>query len=104
MIIVSEPAQDDIAGLLIATQAAWGRAKAQRCGAMLTDALRLIEGQPLMGERVQGFEVRCFVMRTRRQAHGRRIFHRPVEDGIEVIRILHTALNWRQVLDHDNSI
>jgi len=75
----------------------WGAAQAERYLAFLDDVFNRLVEFPMLGTIVdQHPEYRSYLAKFSRKksAHGHRIFYRPIEGGIRVIRILHTAMNW----------
>ncbi len=66
----------------------------------------LVASDPAGGLEVEGFAgVRCEVAKSNKgkSKHGDRFFYREVELGIEVIRVLHTRMDWLKHLhtNHD---
>ncbi len=98
LILFTEGALADLANIDNTTAAMWGEVQAERyLGFPSGDAFTPLAEQPKMASIVdQRPEYRVFTAkyRNRRAAHGHRIFFREIENGIEIIRILHTAMFW----------
>jgi plasmid stabilization system protein ParE len=104
MIRLTQEASDDLAGIAASTTATWGNAQATRYIAEVQRLFELIESQPGIAPRVPGWpHLRCVILRGKsgRLGHGHRIFYSDAEREIVIVRILHTALNWTQILDRD---
>lgn len=97
----SQSAALDFAGIDNATAQQWGDAQAERYVAFLRETLTRLAQQPDLGAPVQdrpGSLVFLAKYNKRRSAHGHRIFFEETENGILILRILHTAMNWPDAL------
>jgi toxin ParE1/3/4 len=75
----------------------YGAGHAERYLDFLDSQMQFLADHPGSGRTVeQRPGVRVFVarVRQRRSAAGHRVFYREMANGIEVIRVLHTAMNW----------
>jgi len=96
-ILFTEAALIDLAGIDNATAVTWGIDQAERYLAYLDGVFRDLADNPDQGSVVdQRDEYRTYMARftKRRSAHGHRIFYRTTEQGILIVRILHTSMNW----------
>jgi plasmid stabilization system protein ParE len=97
VVLFTEAALLDLAGIDNATAVMWGVAQAERYLAFLDDVFNKLVDLPTLGIIVdQHPEYRSYLAKfnRRKSAHGHRVFYRPIPGGIHVIRILHTAMNW----------
>ncbi len=98
----SEAAALDFAGIDNATAQQWGDTQAERYIAFLREIFASLAQEPEMGMRIDsrsGFLMFVAKYSKRRNAHGHRIFYTKIENGILVVRILHTAMNWTEILE-----
>lgn len=98
----SEAAALDFAGIDNATAQQWGNAQAERYIAFLREVFASLAQEPKMGDSIDdrpGFSAFVAKYNKRRNAHGHRIFYTEIENGILIIRILHTAMNWTEILE-----
>ena len=101
MILFTRAAVADIIAIDSITAATWGQTQANRYLAFLSEVFSNIEGTPWIGSEVEGkpgYHVYLAKYRKRRSSHGHRIFYRQVEDGIEIIRVVHTAMSWPDLI------
>jgi plasmid stabilization system protein ParE len=101
---LTESAVLDLASIDNATASNWGEEQANRYTAFLQETIQSLAIRPEVGNVPSAFpELRTYVARLsrKRQSHGHRIVYRTIEDGIRVIRILHTAMQWEDHLDPD---
>ncbi len=97
----SEAAALDFAGIDNATAQQWGDVQAERYIAFLRETFAHLAQESTLGMPVggrPGFLVFIAKYNRRRSAHGHRIFYSEIENGILIIRILHTAMNWPDIL------
>ena len=97
----SQAAALDFAGIDNATAQQWGDAQAERYIAFLSETFARLAQQPDLGAMVEerlGPLVFLAKYSKRRSTHGHRIFYTEIENGILILRILHTAMNWPDVL------
>jgi len=83
----------------------WGEIQAERYLAFLNDVLYTLAHDSHLGQIVQQrpeFLVYTAKYGNRPKGHGHRIFYREVDGGIEIIRILHTAMYWPEHLPDEN--
>ena len=101
VIELSVAAALDFAGIDNATAQQWGDSQAERYISFLRETFERLERTPSLGTPVEarpGFLVFVAKYSVRRSAHGHRIFYTEIENGILIVRILHTAMNWPDVL------
>ena len=97
VVVLSESALYDLSGIDNATAATWGEVQAERYLAFLQETFAQLLDDPSLGHPVEdraGIMVHVAKINRRRTASGHRIFYRVTENGIRIIRILHTAMNW----------
>lgn len=102
MIEFSEAAALDFAGIDNSTAQQWGDAHAERYITFLREIFASLAQEPKIGvpiDRRSGFLMFVAKYNKRRGTHGHRIFYTEIESGILIIRILHTAMNWSEILD-----
>ena len=91
----------DLIMIYVYNHASYGEAAADRYLRFLEEKLQVLAHDPRLGRMVEEYpNVHSFMIqvRPRKGKHGHRVFYRPTETGIEVIRILHTAMNWSEHL------
>jgi plasmid stabilization system protein ParE len=94
---LSEAAHFDLAGIDNSTADIWGEAQAERYIAYLRETFAQLLHDPALGKTADnssGIRIYIAKFRKRRNAHGHRILYRPIDGGIRIIRILHTAMHW----------
>lgn len=99
LVLLSSKAASDFAAIHTYTAVQWDFDQAERYAEFLKLTLRQIADDPLVGNLVasrEGFYEH--VVRWKRARHGHRIVYQPVPEGIYVLRILHTAMNWLEHL------
>lgn len=99
---ISDAALLDLANIDNTTAAHWGNVQASRYTAFLTETLRELAHYPRLGRTVierKGIFTYIAKYRKSRWAKGHRIVYVEVPDGIRVIRILHTSMNWQDYLN-----
>jgi len=97
VVLFAENALLDLAGIDNSTASMWGEGQAERYLSFLRETLSILAAEPGIAPIVdQRPDLRIFTAkyRKRRTAHGHRIVFREIENGIEVLRILHTAMYW----------
>jgi len=75
----------------------YGKEHAERYLDFIDGQLSFLAEHPAAGHIVEqhpSIRVYTAKVRQRRAANGHRIFYRLIPEGIEIIRILHTAMNW----------
>ena len=91
----------DLANIDNSTATTWGTAQAERYDEFLTNEMLVLAEDPSLGQRLEQHpDYRSFVAKQNkgRWTHGHRILYREIPAGIEVARILHTAMNWEALL------
>ena len=91
----------DMASIYLRNEIAYGETHAERFMDFLDDAIEQLAQTPSHANLIEGYdEVRIHLVKSsrRRQAYGYRVFFRQVGVGIEIIRILHTSMDWRSQL------
>ena len=76
---------------------AYGEEHAEKYISFIEAQLRSIASTPYVGVKVEEIEgVLAFTVKSsrRKSAHGYRVFYRITREGIEVLRILHTRMDW----------
>ena len=97
LVLFSERALADLANIDNSTAAMWGDPQADRYLGFLREVLYTLATDPRIAALVEqrpGTRVFTAKYSRRRAAQGHRIFFRELDGGIEVIRILHTAMYW----------
>ena len=97
LVVLTEAATYDLIALDHATAQQWGEAQADRYSTYIRDVLTQLAAKPHWGQPLidwPNYLVFVAKFSKRRNSYGHRIFYTVVEDGILVIRILHTAMNW----------
>lgn len=97
LVALTEAALYDLAGIDNATAATWGEPQAERYLSYLRETFALLLDDPNLGSPIEGspgYFSYTAKYSKRKAAHGHRIFYRPTDHGIRIIRILHTAMNW----------
>lgn len=105
LIQFTDGAVADLAGIDNTTASMWGEAQAERYLAFLREVLATLAQEPSLGNVVDqrpDYLVYTAKYRKRRTAHGHRIFYKEIDGGIEVTRILHTAMYWPQHLPEES--
>lgn len=102
IVIYSPEAERDQLGIFIDTARQWSVAQAKRYSEFLLTTAQQLAEQPAVAPLVPNQEgVRCYVARWKNARGGHRIFFEEIPEGINVIRILHTAMNWEEQLGGD---
>ena len=99
IVIYSPEAENDQLGIFIDTAQQWSVAQARRYSEFLLFTAQQLAHQPAIAPLVPNLDgVRCYVARWKNARDGHRIFFEEIPEGINVIRILHTAMNWEERL------
>jgi plasmid stabilization system protein ParE len=75
----------------------WGEVQAERYLGFLRELFATLAEKPSLAATIEERpELLIFTARyrKRRTSHGHRIIFREIDNGIEIIRILHTAMYW----------
>jgi plasmid stabilization system protein ParE len=76
----------------------WDLDQADRYDGFLAQSFRDLAERPEIGQAVEERQgLRCFVVRWPGAQYGHRIIYAVTENGIDIVRVLHTAMNW---MDH----
>ena len=79
------------------TEERWGRRQAERYDDFLMAFIDNLAIDPTLVPLVPELEdIRSTVAKWKKARHGHRIFFTVIQDGILVVRILHTAQNWTE--------
>ena len=76
----------------------WGPRQADLYIEFLQEVLHDLAHHPCRGRdaaQFPGLKTYIAKIRRHRSAHGHRIVYREINDGIRIIRILHTAMQWQ---------
>ncbi len=82
-------AQLDLGEIAAFTEEKWGAAQRRRYLALLADAMKTLAIDPTRGRLREEIGFDCRSLRTGRHV----VFYRIVEGGIDVVRILHDAMD-----------
>jgi|GEM_PF-1810971 len=91
----------DLASIDNATDSMWGHNQADMYIEFLQGVIFDLAQHPALGRDAAQFPgVKTYVAKSRhrRSAHGYRIVYRSIGNGIRIIRILHTAMQWQDHL------
>lgn len=92
----------DLLAIYMYTAQQWGEAQAEEYQGFLNETIQEIADNPEDAPLVQNMrDMRSKVARWKNARQGHRIFYRPTHEGISVLRLLHTAMNWP---DHINFV
>ena len=101
VILFTEAAMVDIAGIDNATAATWGEIQAERYLRFILAIFTSLSENPGLGSPVKRWpEYLVYTAKysRKRSSQGHKIFYRVIERGIRIIRVLHTAMNWPEHL------
>lgn len=95
VIELTRKAEADRISIYFYTLQQWGDAQAENYRLLLNEAMYELAAEPTRAPLVEGLNrVRSYTVRWRRSDRGHRIFYEEIENGIRVLRILHTARDW----------
>jgi plasmid stabilization system protein ParE len=99
LVTLSAAARTDLADIQDSTADFWGDQQAEAYTTFLLDTAQHLadapQSAPMVPER-KG--VRVFVARWKNARRGHRIFYKEMPQGIEIIRIIGTRMNWQKHL------
>ena len=101
LIIISLPADLDLSDIYNHTVRVWDAQQAENYLQFLREQFRAIEDDPSLGYALTNRSgILCFIAKPskRRSSHGHRIFYRLLDFGIEIVRVIHTSMDWQQYL------
>ena len=101
LVIHTSGSRGDLIMIYLYNFTTYGEVAAEGYLRFLEAKLQSIANDPRIGSTVEDFPgVFAFLVRVRprRGKHGHRVFYKRTDSGIEVIRILHTAMNWSEHL------
>jgi plasmid stabilization system protein ParE len=101
IVLFAEAALADLSNIDNTTATMWGEAQAERYLGFLRETFTVLAAEPRIAAIIEerpDLLIFTAKFRKRRSAHGHRIIFREVDGGIEVIRILHTAMYWPDLL------
>ena len=99
---LTDRAKLDIAVVDFSTASIWGEAQAERYLVFLRYEFELLAENPTFGIPLNDFDgLRSYTakLKPKRTAFGHRIVYRQTENGIRIIRVLHSATNWPEGID-----
>jgi toxin ParE1/3/4 len=100
LVVFSPEAQADQLSIYDTTADYWGDEQADAYSDFLFAIAQELADAPAMARLVpERSGVRVFVARWKNARQGHRIFYRETPQGITVLRILHTRMNWQEHLD-----
>lgn len=94
VVTLSPEAEQDLSEIDLYTTAKWGEAKAESYLAELVQSILSLDEEPNSGSPIESMPgLRCltFKVRKSRSVHGHRIIYSSTDQGILVVRVLHTA-------------
>lgn len=93
---ISPEAEHDLTDIHDGTAEFWGDEQAKAYSDFLLDAAQKLADAPTTAPLVPNFAgVRVYVAKWKNARQGHRIFFKETAQGIEVVRVLHTAMNWQ---------
>jgi len=99
--ILSPQAIQDYAQNHDYTSHAWGWPQAENYSDMLDAAIEKAAAEPNAGKRIAGFPLyRAQFVKWSKAKNGHYIIYRPTENGIYVLRILHSAMDIPKHLEN----
>jgi toxin ParE1/3/4 len=102
IVILSPSAIQDETDVYNYTLSLWGQRQAEEYVDFLDQVMWELAHNPAIASSVpQLTGVRSHIARWKNTRQGHRIFFEEMDDGIYVLRILHTAMNWLQHLNAD---
>jgi plasmid stabilization system protein ParE len=95
-VTVSVDAVIDLTLIYIQTTETWDQEQAERYNEFLLGAFDKIAEMPFLGRPISDRPgLISYVAKWKRAKHGHRIVYRRADDRIEIVRVLHTAMNWQ---------
>ncbi len=97
VVLHTSASRADLISIYFYNETSYGEAHAEAYIEFLIREMERIAAGEVMGKHVEDYPgVRTYIakIRSSRSSHGHRILFREVEGGIEVIRVLHTAMNF----------
>lgn len=102
LIEFSPHAQSDLSAIYTYTAQQWSQAQADKYLKFLEEILLDLVSDPTSAAALANPRgVRSYTARQQGARQGHRIFYEQTDKGIYVLRILHTARNWRGALARD---
>ena len=90
-------AEDDRLLAYLYTEQRWGTNQAENYDAFLQAVMQELANHPAAAPFVENLNgVRSRTARWKSARHGHRIFFQEIDEGILVLHILHTAMNWQE--------
>jgi plasmid stabilization system protein ParE len=102
VIVFTRAARRDLAGIFMTNRLNWGGERARSYSSLLiADIESLVEERWRSRdvESREGVEEYVFKFNPKRSTYGHRVLFRRIPEGIRVLRILHTAMDWPAHLD-----
>jgi len=91
-------ADEDLSFAYAMTRERWRKTQAEKYLDFLIQSCQEIADGAVQGHKLDGnplISMSVARFSSKRMSHGHRLFYREVEGGIEIVRILHTAMDWR---------
>lgn len=104
LVLHTEQSRSDLVSIFAYNLLTYGDDHASAFISFLEDQMQALAESPLIGavvERPEGVRLHIVKRRARKQAHGYRVFYKLVPNGIELIRILHSATDSASILGLD---
>ena len=96
----SEPADRDQTAIFADTAEQCGTEQAERYLDFLNEVMDRLATAPATAPKAPRLTgVRVYVARWKNARQGHRIFFEETDNGIYIVRILHTAMNWQKHFD-----
>lgn len=95
-------ADQDLSFAYTMTLDRWGKTQAELYLDFLLEVCQELAKSDVRGQKLESDPtLLVYVARfsQKRMSHGHRIFYREVSEGIEVVRVMHTAMDWADELD-----
>jgi len=95
-VTVSDDAVIDLTLIYIQTTETWDQDQAERYNEFLLGTFDKIAETPFLGRTIADRPgLISYIAKWKRSRHGHRIVYRQVDERIEIVRVLHTAMNWQ---------
>lgn len=104
LVFQTEASRADLIAIHFYNETSYGEVHARNFKEFLRSEFEALAENPALGFKVSGLEgYRLYVAKTRRSRNtaGYRVFYREVDEGIEVLRVMHTQRNWPEDLTTD---
>ena len=99
LVVFSPEAEKDQYDVYDSTAEQWGDQQAEAYSLFLLETAQKLANNPTTAPLVPNFDgVRVYTARWKNARQGHRIFFKEIQQGIYVIRILHTRMNWEHYI------